>query len=64
VSEEELLERGYEAGYEDAEQFIDRHPHGMPWVVARELDDEPKDNPYEQGFADGFRARLKEEGWL
>lgn len=23
--------RGRDTGYDDADDFIDRHPHGMPW---------------------------------
>jgi hypothetical protein len=55
-------ERGHEQGWDDAEAFIARHPHGMPWAALPDAHDEPSDD-YERGYLDGWVERMREQGW-
>jgi hypothetical protein len=57
-------EAGYQRGWDEAEAFIGRHPHGMPWSALPDVEDdsEPADE-HERGHRDGWRERMREEGW-
>jgi hypothetical protein len=57
-------EQGFEHGHDDACDFIDHHPQGTPWAALPDGDDntEPTDD-YERGSRDGWRARMRIEGW-
>jgi hypothetical protein len=58
-SDPEFLE-GYQLGWDQAEDFIERHPAGMPWAVI-ESDDPDPENEYERGQREGWEARIREE---
>lgn len=63
--EQELAEyeQGYEVAYRWAEEFIERHPAGMPWAALPE-EEESVENAHEHGQRDGWTKRIsEEEGW-
>ena len=54
---------GYDKGWEDANNFIDRHPHGMPWAALPDTDEEPAEDDFERGVQVGWQERMQKEGW-
>jgi hypothetical protein len=56
--------RGHDDGYEEANDFIERHPDGMPWSALSENDPEPdpEASDYDRGYGDGWQERMKKEG--
>jgi hypothetical protein len=54
---------GYERGWTEACDFIDRHPHGMPWSALPDHEEPEPDDDYERGKRNGWLDRMREEGW-
>jgi hypothetical protein len=54
-------EQGHQRGWGDAEEFIGRHPHRMPWAVSSQPRDAPT-NAYEAGYAEGWTRGLLRKG--
>jgi len=59
----EGYEQGYQQGHDQANEFIGRHPHGMPWSALPDDDETEPDDQFERGRVDGWTERMKEEGW-
>jgi hypothetical protein len=62
---------GHDQGWEEADDFIERHPQGMPWSALPEQDEEDEEDEedqedisaHERGRRAGWTERMRQEGW-
>jgi hypothetical protein len=64
ANDEKSYEAGYQRGWDEAGDFIERHPNGMPLAVLQHMPDDADPDPDDPEFDEGWRDRLKNEGWL
>jgi hypothetical protein len=54
--------RGFDEGWLEADDFIERHPHG-PWAALPEEGGSEPEDEFERGRRRGWRERMEEEEW-